>query len=441
MRFPLKTGKWKGRYLMKKAFLAAVLLMVITGCAAGIGYEDAVVHGNESASLESMVARYEEGFAQITVFEELEDIYTPWTFGFRAVQRIESLVEFTVLSGTRIDGVPDGFGWCSEYHYLWELKIDEVLLENNALWQWSGYSYHVSQTDDVPEDDTAIWNWPSKGNIVSIPGHYTQVLEEGQRYLAFLCPHSLDGRVIARINDDRSIAPTMYLGIYFLDYAEYTVNELREIAKNYRAYGYVPWWKNCPEVLSYLDYHRKLHLELICDMENHEYFGEWNLSRGGLLESEGIPGRSPQLYVSLRTVGLPTQNFRAAQGSTSWFLVYDASGEHPLDFWRETWDCIDFNAFIGQFEGADNGEIELKFSQFPPDTMYVRRWRTELIGMVSEMWNIYEPVEVNDNIIRINDSGYDYIYQVEARWERYDYTMPVPISGWASYTFRINRAR
>jgi hypothetical protein len=147
---------------------------------------------------------------------------------------------------------------------------------------------------------------------------------------------------------------------------------------------------------------------------------------------EDVPGRSPQLYVGLSTVGLQTQNFRAAQGSTSWFLVYDASAEHPLDFWRETWDCIDFNAFIGQFEGVGSGEIELRFSHFPPDTMYVRRWRTEFIGMASEMWNIYEPVEVNDNIIRVNDSGYDYIYQVEARWER---------GGWASYTFRINSAR
>jgi hypothetical protein len=165
-------------------------------------------------------------------------------------------------------------------------------------------------------------------------------------------------------------------------------------------------------------------------MENLTFFvGRDYPNRGEPLEREGIPGRSPHLYVSLSTAGLPTQNFRAAQGSTSWFLVYDASAEHPLDFWRETWDCIDFNAFIGQFEGTDSGEIDLRFSHVPPDTMYVRRWRTEFIGMASEMWDIYEPVEVNDNIIRINDSGYDYIYQVEARWER---------GGWASYTFRIN---
>ena len=162
------------------------------------------------------------------------------------------------------------------------------------------------------------------------------------------------------------------------------------------------------------------------------------ITRGCLHSYYDIPARSPQLYLNLNTGGLSTQNFRAAGGTTSWFLFYQASGSHPLNFWRETQRDIDFNAFIGQLENTGNGEIELLFSHFPPDTVYVRRWRAEFIGMVSEMGNIYEFVEVNDNIIRISNSGYDYIYEVEARWVRGD---DIPIMGRAFYTFRINSAR
>ena len=150
-----------------------------------------------------------------------------------------------------------------------------------------------------------------------------------------------------------------------------------------------------------------------------------------------VPARSPRLYVSLRAEGVPAQNFRAGQGTTSWFHLYEASGEHPLDFWEEMWECIDFSAFRGRFADTGRGEIELLFSHFPPDRVYVRRWRAEFIGMVSEMWNRYERVELNDNIIRISDSGYDYIYKIEARWVLGDFT---DSSAKAFYTFRIDSA-
>ena len=237
---------------MKKAILAAlaaVLLMVITGCATDVLHKDAVVYCEEAAGLDVAAVGHEE--VGITISEKSADIYTPATFGFRATQRIESLVEFTVLSGTRIDGVPQG--WSGDYHYLWELRINDVLMESNALWEWTGLYYLVTQTDDAPADDTVLWNWPSRDDVVRVPGHNTVILEEGQRYLAFINPSSLDGRIITRINEDRSISPTGYLGIYFLDYDGYTVEQLRELAKEYIAAGYIPWWKTCPEVLSYFE--------------------------------------------------------------------------------------------------------------------------------------------------------------------------------------------
>jgi len=153
-----------------------------------------------------------------------------------------------------------------------------------------------------------------------------------------------------------------------------------------------------------------------------------------------IPPQSPHLYLSLNTGDFPAQNFRAAQGTTSWFFFFEASGFHPLCFWTESQDCIDFSEFIGQLEeaGSSDNKIQLQFSHFPPDTVMVRRWRTEFIGMSSEMWNRYELVEVNDNIIFINDTGYDYIYEVEALWGPND---NMSIGARAFYTFRINSVR
>jgi len=152
---------------------------------------------------------------------------------------------------------------------------------------------------------------------------------------------------------------------------------------------------------------------------------------------DDIPSQSPQLYVSLITGDLSAQDFRAAQGTVSW-IYYEASGEHPLDFWKETLDGIDFSLFIGQLEDSNGGEIQLQFSHFPPNTVVVQRWSSEFIGMSDQMWNRYDPVEINDNIIRVTDTGNDYIYQVIAIWEQDD---NMPVSAKAFYTFRINSGR
>ena len=155
---------------------------------------------------------------------------------------------------------------------------------------------------------------------------------------------------------------------------------------------------------------------------------------------EGVPERSPNLYVSLRAGELSIQNFRGAQGTTSW-LSYQATGVHPLYFWTESMNDIDFSKYRVQFEGGDSGEIELRFSgDFSPDTLTVKRWRAEFIG-ISGMENRYEIIEINDNVIYLIDNGFDYIYEVIARWSWDGDLIIGGCGGQAQYTFRVDSAK
>ena len=152
------------------------------------------------------------------------------------------------------------------------------------------------------------------------------------------------------------------------------------------------------------------------------------------------PLEVPQLYVSLNTDSLPIQNFQAAGLSYSWYSGATdrqgnhvrgsgASADHPLDFWLMK--SINLDAFTAELDGGSS-EIELRFSDnFPPHTVYVRRWSIEFIGRASEVQFQYEPVKLEGNIIRISDDGTDYIYEVDAKWEQ----------GRSSYAFRINSGK
>jgi hypothetical protein len=147
------------------------------------------------------------------------DIYMPQSFGTMVNWGYESLVEFTVLSITRVEGEVDSEYldredayapiWGVDYYYLLVLYIDDILMEGSN------------------------WGWPSKGDEVDIVVHPTSPLEEGQSYLTFINPSSLDGRFISKINNDRTITaiPT---GNYFREYDGYTVEQMREIAEEYR---------------------------------------------------------------------------------------------------------------------------------------------------------------------------------------------------------------
>ena len=184
-----------------------VVILVITSCA--------IANDNNGTLVQSGHELQPSGSGT----EPMGDIYLPQSFGWKVTEGRESLVEFTVISITRIEGVPQG--WAGDYHYSFILHIDDVLLNGSA------------------------WNWPSEGDEVSIIGFASIILEEGQRYLAFINPQSLDGRVIAIINDDRSITATISLGNYFRKYDGFIVEQMMEIANEYLVTGYTPeWWDN-----------------------------------------------------------------------------------------------------------------------------------------------------------------------------------------------------
>ncbi|MDR2599891.1 MAG: hypothetical protein LBC73_06390 [Oscillospiraceae bacterium] len=172
---------------------------------------------NTAANDETIISNGHELIPSEPVAAPVGDVYWPQTFGWKVTEGREPLVEFTVISITRVDGVPQG--WSGDYHYSFALHIDDVLL------------------------DGSTWDWPSEGEEVSIIGFASVILEEGQRYLAFINPYSLDGRIIAIINDDRSITVTISLGNYFREYDGYTVEEMIEIAEEFLVTGYTPeWW-------------------------------------------------------------------------------------------------------------------------------------------------------------------------------------------------------
>jgi hypothetical protein len=133
------------------------------------------------------------------------DIYFPQSFEWKASQEWASLVEVTVLSNTRVEGVPQGYS--GYYHYLLALQLDNVITDGTAL------------------------NLPSVGDEVSIVAHYSVVLTEGQRYLVFINSFSLDGRWIAEINEDGSISATS-TGVYFVPYDGYTVEQLKALVSD-----------------------------------------------------------------------------------------------------------------------------------------------------------------------------------------------------------------
>ena len=131
------------------------------------------------------------------------DIYVPLCF--HCLANRESFVEFTVISSTPVEGDPEGMYWSGDYYYEIVLKIDNLLLD--------------------------VYNmWLSQQELITTVIHNTSPLDEGQKYITFINEYSLDGRIIARVNNDRTITaiPT---GRYFQDYNGFTVEELTEIIR------------------------------------------------------------------------------------------------------------------------------------------------------------------------------------------------------------------
>jgi len=131
------------------------------------------------------------------------DIYVPLCF--HCLANRESFVEFTVISSTPVEGNPEGMYWSGDYYYEIVLQINNVLLD--------------------------VYNmWLSQQELITTAIHNTSPLDEGQKYITFINEYTLDGRIIARVNNDRTITaiPT---GRYFQDYNGFTVEELTEIIR------------------------------------------------------------------------------------------------------------------------------------------------------------------------------------------------------------------
>ena len=167
-------------------------------------------------------------------------------------------------------------------------------------------------------------------------------------------------------------------------------------------------------------------------------------------DNANAPARTPLLYATVISDGLAVQHFQTLQLSNSWSTgtftdadgnmvfgpEYCASSFHPLDVWALdilAWLEWEDDAVTIRLDGADV-EVALQFSDdFPPDTIYARRWPAEFADSVNDggsdmgLWFQYEPVEISGNIIRVRDDGNDYIYEIEAMWRQ----------GRSSYTFRV----
>jgi len=104
-------------------------------------------------------------------------------------------------------------GWVDTYHFQFELHIDRVLAPGSA------------------------WSWLHENDVIAIAGHYSDPLEEGQRYLTFLSPHSIDSRETSRINDDGTITAIQNRS-YISPFDGYTVEQMQDIALQYWGVGW-----------------------------------------------------------------------------------------------------------------------------------------------------------------------------------------------------------
>jgi hypothetical protein len=130
------------------------------------------------------------------------DIYVPLCFS--CLVQWQSLVEFTVISKTEIDNTHEDFGWAEDLYYQVHLLIDNVVLRVHN-------------------------EWPVINDEVIAIIHKSELLEVGQQYLTFINTHMLDGRVIAKINYDRTLIPIMDAGGYLQDHRGYTVEQFRDV--------------------------------------------------------------------------------------------------------------------------------------------------------------------------------------------------------------------
>ena len=144
------------------------------------------------------------------------------------------------------------------------------------------------------------------------------------------------------------------------------------------------------------------------------------------------PERAPRLELVLLEGDSPEQRVKAIQLSTSWLISYDdgtgtgydADSAHALQVLPD-----DFDKATLRLDAADS-TIELWFSDnYPPQSVAVQRWNAEYATGrqdIDDVLKYGEPVEISENVINIQADGYDYVYEIYAKWE----------NGSSYYTFR-----
>ena len=148
---------------------------------------------------------------------------------------------------------------------------------------------------------------------------------------------------------------------------------------------------------------------------------------------------APWLYINLLSESLPIQNVRAIQGVTNW-EVCDEDG-NCVGFLSDSAHSLQISqsglAEVTLFLENETYKIELQFSQLP-QSISVQRWNMEHWYAVrsdhdnmDRAMNEYEPVEIIETTIHLNNDGQNYIYEVHATWQE----------GFSLFTFRTESSQ
>jgi|GEM_PF-2978035 len=203
---------------VKKNILCLFIVMILFALSGRVSQTTAVSNTIfEQDSHEIMV--------QVSMQELIGDIYVPLTIP-DLVQSGQTLIEFTLVEvlSTSIEGAPQG--WVGNNHNQFLLRVDNVLLDGS----WVRAPY-------IGEEITILSH------------HYTEYFE-GQRYLSFvhfdiinnqkdgvppgMTPYSLDSRVTAIVNENRTITATGFLGFYLREFDGYAVEQMMERIQRYQ---------------------------------------------------------------------------------------------------------------------------------------------------------------------------------------------------------------
>jgi len=195
-----------------------MILIMLSGCASQTTVVANTVFEQDSHDVIAQVS------LQVPI-GDIYDIYVPLTIP-DLVQSGQTLIEFTLVEvlSTSIEGAPQG--WVGNNHNQFLLRVDNVLLDGSWV------------------------RVPYVGEKFTILSHHDTEYFEGQRYLTFvhfdiinnqkdgvplgMTPYSLDNRVTAIVNEDRTITAMGFFGFYLREFDGYTIEQMMERIQGYQ---------------------------------------------------------------------------------------------------------------------------------------------------------------------------------------------------------------